>query len=254
MSGNMSNEGLTMDKEIVRIHVDLPDSDVEDSFSEYNFDKLLEYEKTTKDRSEDAYKGRDGMTLEKVKYVGVDTESSPIDGSLQLVQIGTRYYCFLIRRKHKLDLDKKLLEEIGNLFSKKMIIFFDGKNDSDKINEFFPTFVENESIDIQILVAKLGFTVSGSDGRPKPKVSLSDCVSEWLGAPLDKRLTMSNWDTTEELTHEQTVYASLDAWVLPALYVKIKRDGRYAQSFDGVLKRTKFLSKSVDNMEFEIEL
>lgn len=48
-------------------------------------------------------------------------------------------------------------------------------------------------------------------------MSLSNCVKEIFGKPLDKRHRISNWERIS-LTSEQIKYAAMDAHILLDLY------------------------------------
>lgn len=138
----------------------------------------------------------------------MDTESDIYTHKLLLVQIATEKDCFLIRGKHVGRLNQSLLEQLGEVLSTKMIIFFVMRNDSEQMAEFIPDIVATNLLDIQKLVNELVFTVVMPNNETKQAASLSDCVEHWLGKPLDKSYTLSLWGTDEELCHEQTVYAA----------------------------------------------
>lgn len=185
----------------------------------------------------------------EVISVGVDTESYIFDHSLQLIQISTKKDCFLIRRKYVIQLNKDLLEKLGIVLSTKMIVFFSGSNDSEQLGKFIPNCELIDVLDLQKLLNKLGFTVYTTNNQKKPLVSLGDVVQEWMRKPFSKDMTLSNWSTDGELSHEQTMYAALDAWVLVPLLEAIKNDQRYKDSFDQALSESKFLSKTVDSID-----
>lgn len=188
------------------------------------------------------------LEAEGVDSVGVDTESSVIYKTLELVQIATKQECFLIRRKHVKTLSENLIKILGDVLSSKLIIFFAGSNDSDQLQKFIPNCKLNNMLDIQKLVNALNFKVLGYNGQNKPQVSLSDCVEEWLGNPLNKDLTMSDWGTSDELSHDQSVYAVLDAWVLIPILEAVKNDSRYERTIDNAIARSKYLTKSPDSI------
>lgn len=135
------------------------------------------------------------LESEKVKSIGIDTESLLFDKSLQLIQIATINECYLIRRKYVTKLGNDLLEKLGNILSTKLVLFFSGSNDCDQLSKFISKIELINVLYIQKLVNELGFRVTASDGIYKQKVSLSDCVKEWLKKPLNKDYTLSNWGT-----------------------------------------------------------
>lgn len=189
------------------------------------------------------------LSNEKIENVGIDTESNVFYNSLELIQISTLDECYLIRKKYVDEMSKKLMEELGKVLAKKLVIYFAGGNDSILLSDFIPNCELNRVLDLQKLVQEVGFTVLTDKGEPKQLVSLSDCIKEWLGGlPLDKKLTCSNWYTEGELTHEQTVYAAIDAYVLVRLYDEIRNDPRYKGNIKKALRSAQFLSQHEDNI------
>lgn len=65
-------------------------------------------------------------------------------------------------------------------------------------------------------------------------------MQEWLGKPFNKDMTLSDWATNHELSHEQTMYAALDAWVLIPLLEAIEKDLRFKDHFDLALSCNRF--------------
>lgn len=54
---------------------------------------------------------------------------------------------------------EKLREDLGKVLSKKLIIFFAGKNDAEKFSEFIPNIEITDTIDLQVLLKELKFEV-----------------------------------------------------------------------------------------------
>lgn len=188
----------------------------------------------------------ENLQAKNVNEIGIDTESALFDHSLQLIQIATKKECFLIRRKYLHNLSDNLRIKLGKVLSTKFVLFFAGSNDSDQLCKFLPECDPYNMLDIQKLVKKLGFKVTASDQQIKAQASLSDCVQEWLQKPLNKGFTLSNWETNEELSHGQTTYAVLDAWVLIPLFEAIQKDPRYTDDIETAIARSKFLTPMVD--------
>lgn len=171
--------------------------------------------------------------LKLAETIGVDTESNIYTYEVELLQIATDKDCFLIRKKHVGQLNENLIRQLGEVVSHKKMVFFAMHNDASQMSKFIPNVKITQTLDIQILVAQLGFTVLMANNQPKPTVSLSDCVEHWLKKSLNKNCTMSWWGRTDELSHNQTVYAALDAWVLLKLLSAIEKDEDYANQRPG---------------------
>ena len=188
--------------------------------------------------------------LALVDSVGVDTESYAFvkNHSVELVQIATKDEVYLIRKKHVQDLSLDLRVEAGYVLGMKQIVFFASKNDSTHLNVFFPNIDIMNTLDIQILVDKLKVIVLGKNGKPKPHISLSDCTQECLGKPLRKDHTMSNWATSGVLSHNQTVYAALDAWVLVPILEAYKNNPKYSHRINTAIADATVMSVGPDNL------
>lgn len=198
--------------------------------------------------NDDLQSMKDAMVL--ADCVGIDTENYALayDHPLQLVQIAFDKTVYLIRQKYKSQLNENLRMEVGHILGLKEVLFFASRNDKEQLSLFFPHIELVNVLDIQLLVQKLGFTVPDIEGNPKQVVSLSDCCEHWLGKPLNKACTLSNWATDKELSFDQTVYAALDAYVLVAIYDAIKNDDDYKDKIDSAIKSSHFLSQTPDTI------
>lgn len=104
--------------------------------------------------------------LELVERVGADTESDVYTGAVQLLQIATHKYCFLIRQKHVDQLDRSLLQQLGKTLSTKTILFFAMHNDYKQMANFIPNIATTtQLLDMQKLAANFGFTVITRDNQ-----------------------------------------------------------------------------------------
>lgn len=194
---------------------------------------------------------------DNVKCVGVDTGSNFITHKVELLQIATEQFCYLIRKRYCDDKDKTvetlpkdLLKDLGTVLSKKLVLFFDHPNDSEHLSKFIPDFELFNVMDIQKLIIKLKFKAYADDGNVKNLPGLTDLVEEWLGKPLNKAQQLSNWAANGDLTPEQICYAAIDAWVLVKLLGKIQNDARYTEDdMKEALSKSQFLTKNLDSID-----
>lgn len=190
------------------------------------------------------------QALKGVDKIGIDTESDVMDKNqpVQLIQIAVDRSVYLFRQKDKDRLKLELRVEAGYVLSTKLFLFFASQNDRIHLDEFFPDIEISKMLDIQLLVKRLNVIVLDKIGNPKNEVSLSDCTHKWLGKPLNKAYTLSNWAKNGPLSQKQLVYAAADAFVLPLLYDAIKNDRDYSGIYESVIQEMPFMSGSPDNV------